>query len=186
MITISVVVQHRHVHLSEKDKDELFGSVELDALCALNHRGQMVCAQTVTVKSKDGHIENIHVLGPSRKETQIELAASDAYALGLNAPVRVSGDTARSATCRLIGPEGEIEVKSGTIVPARHLHCNPKDAEKLGLSHHDVIALGLSNRDQVIDYVTVRVHPTFALEFHLTTDEAAQYWIHTGDRVIVK
>lgn len=184
---IPVVVQHRHVHLSEQDQEQLFGKdADLASICSIGHRGQDVCDVTVSVAGNNGMIERVRVLGPCRAVTQVELPASDVFALGINAPVRVSGDLSRSGSCTLVGPEGEITLKSAVIIPARHLHCRPQDAKKLGIGHHDRIDLQIPDRGDIIEHVTVRVHPTFALEFHLSADEAAEHWIHSGDHVIVK
>jgi len=164
----------------------LFGSSFVpDRLCGIGHRGQAVCDLTVTVVGKNGSLEHVRVLGPHREKTQVELAASDAFALGIQAPVRISGDLSRAGACTLVGTEGEISLRGVAIIPARHLHCRPQEAERLGIKHHDTINVHVPGRDQRIEHVSVRVHPTFALEFHLSADEAAEHWLHTGDYVTV-
>lgn len=185
MESIPVVVQYRHLHLSETDWKALFGDAEMAHAQDLGHRGQMVCQQTVSIVAEKGRLDDVRVLGPVRSETQLELSPTDAYALGVNAPLRVSGDLIRSGSCTIIGPEGEVEANSVAILPARHLHCRPQDAERLGVAHHDTISVSIPERDLTIDHVVVRVHPTFGLEFHLSTDEAAEYWLQSGDHVIV-
>lgn len=184
-MSIPVVVQHRHVHLSEADFRVLFGEERMEALLPLSHKGQFVSRNTVTVRGKNGHLEEVRILGPFRQETQVELSASEAFALGINAPVRISGDLAHSGTCTLIGPKGQIDASNVAIVPARHLHCSPQDAGRLGVAHHDTIRLSIKGQSGSIEHVTVRVHPTFSLEFHLSTDEAAEFWLQTGDTVTV-
>ncbi len=179
---IPIVVQHRHVHLSEADRKALFGDVELTPVRSINQKGQVVYAQTVQVVGPNGRFEHVSVLGPDRTETQVELSASDAFALGIKTSTRISGDVTRSGSCKLIGPAGEVLSKSSVIIPVRHLHCAPQTAEHLGLSHHDIISLAVKEiGNATIDQVVVRVHPTYTLEFHLTKDEAAEHWIHSGD-----
>ena len=185
MVSIPVIVQYRHVHLSQKEQEMLFGSDdELREKKSLKHKGQVVYKESIEIIGKKGATLSARILGPTREKTQVELSVTEAFALGIKAPVRISGDTARSATCTLKGPFGECVCKSCVIIPARHLHLNPSYAKKFGLKQHDVVTLVSSeDPDQVIDHVIVRVHPTFQLEFHLTTDEASTFWLQTGDAV---
>lgn len=182
---IPVVVQHRHVHLSAADQAVLFGpDASFKRVADVGHQGQAAYQETVTVIGKNGRLEDVRVLGPSREETQVELSASEAFALGIDAPLRVSGDTKRAASCGLRGPAGTIRSRACAIVPLRHLHCGEADAKRLGLRHRDTVALTPVGRpDLRLELVAVRVHPSFGLSFHLTADEAAQFWLHTGDRV---
>ncbi len=184
---IPVQIQYRHVHLSVAHAEALFGSARLGKLAELGHRGQFACDETVTVVGPNGvELERVRVLGPSRDETQVELSPTEAYALGLDAPVRLSGDLSRTAPCVLVGPSGRVELAVGAIIPARHLHMNERDAARLGLAHHQLVSVAPAGRpDARIDLVTVRVHPTFALAFHLTYDEAAEFWIQTGESVTI-
>lgn len=180
---IPLVLQHRHVHLSKKDFRQLFGdekNVEIDI--ELSHKGQYVCKETVNVEGKTGVIESVRVIGPSRHATQIELSLTDAFAIGLNAPTRQSGDLARAASCVLVGPLGKVRAISSVIVPARHLHCSDRMAKKLQLKNHQVISVRHAERpDVILSHVFVRIHPTFSFELHLTHDEAAHHWLQTGD-----
>jgi propanediol utilization protein len=182
---IPVIVQKRHVHLSKEHKNELFGDdYEMTPLHDLGHEGQIVYRETVDVIGDEGEIEQVRVLGPCRDETQVELSPTDAFTLGLNVPMRASGDLSRAAICGLRGPDGEIERVSAAIVPIRHLHCSDEVAEKLDVKQHDVVDLAPVGREEAtIDNVLVRVHPSFSLEFHLTTDEAAHFWLETGSAV---
>ncbi|MCX6714893.1 MAG: PduL/EutD family phosphate acyltransferase [Candidatus Uhrbacteria bacterium] len=180
---IPLVIQHRHVHLSKKDLRQLFGDEKtLEIESELEHKGQYLYRETVDVEGKTGIIESVRVLGPSRSATQVELSITDAFAIGLNAPTRQSGDLTRAASCKLIGPAGSVRATSSVIVPARHLHCSDRMAKKLHVKNHHVVTLRhAENPDVVLSHVFVRVHPTFALELHLTSDEAAHHWLHTGD-----
>jgi propanediol utilization protein len=183
---IPVVVQHRHVHLSQADRGKLFGEEILAPVRAINQKGQSVLEKTIQVVGPNGRFEHVSLLGPDRAETQVELSASDAFALGIKTSTRISGDIARSGSCKLIGPAGELISKSSVIIPVRHLHCSPQTAEQLELSHHDIITLAINEvKNAEIEQVVVRIHPTYSLEFHLTKDEAAEYWIHSGDSATI-
>ena len=184
---IPVVVQYRHVHLSTEDVARLFGpDAILKPMARLGHRGQVVYRETVCLVGKHGRLEDVHVLGPARAQTQVELSAVEAFALGLNAPVRCSGDLKRAAGCGLVGPYGKIRSRACAIVPVRHLHCNPATARQLRVVHEDVVNLVVPGRPELlIEHVVVRVHPTFALEFHLGVDEAAAFWLATNDVVTI-
>lgn len=181
----SVVIQHRHVHLSKNDAEVLFGdNVELIAQRELAHRGQFLCEQTVDLIGTQGFFEGVRILGPFRDQTQVELSAVDAFAIGINAPVRISGDMARSGTCTLKGTHGSVNAKSQTIIPARHLHCNDQTAKQIGLNHHQTVTVHLVDApSQCIEHVVVRVHPTFANELHISSDEAARLWLLSHHRV---
>ncbi len=182
---IPVVVQHRHVHLSAADQATLFGAdASMKRVADVGHDGQAAYQETVTLVGKNGQMEDVRVLGPCREETQVELSASEAFALGIDAPLRVSGDVKRAASCGLKGPHGSIRSRACVIVPVRHLHCGDADAKRLGIRHRDTVALTPVGRpDLRMEHVAVRVHPSFGLSFHLSADEAAQFWLHTGDRV---
>ncbi len=184
---IPVVIQHRHVHLSEQDAAALFGDgYEFTSVGGIGHRGQYVYKETVTIVGKNGHFEHVRVLGPHREQTQVELSASDAHAIGINAPVRLSGDLSRSGSCTIRGVSGELKGTYTTIIPARHLHCGQTHAKELGLTHDDVVHLAPHTRPETrIEHVTVRVHPTFSTELHITSDEAAEFWLQGGDHVIL-
>lgn len=183
---ISVVVQHRHVHLCANDAETLFGTSKLSAGREIEHRGQFVATQTLEVQGPKGSFSQVCIVGPTRVQTQVELSSSDAFAIGVNAPLRLSGDVDRSATVLLKTAQGEIRATMSTIIPIRHLHLPPSIAESLGLAHHEITTVRLRNDERVVfDQVVVRVHPTFSPVLHLTKDEAAPAWIQTGDIVIL-
>ena len=183
-MNIPVEVIYRHVHLSKKDKDDLFGTdVSLTPIKQLGHRGQVIYKETITIIGKGAKLEHVRIFGPERKKTQISLSALDAFVLGINAPVRASGDLHRAGTCILQGPAGKKEIKQSVIIPIRHIHSNEKQARDLGLNHGDVVSLRISGRDQIIEQVFVRVHPTFHLELNISPDEAAEFWITNNDTV---
>ncbi|MEK7451975.1 MAG: PduL/EutD family phosphate acyltransferase [Patescibacteria group bacterium] len=187
MYLIPLVIQHRHVHLSKSDLRQLFGDeknlhVELD----LGHRGQVLYRETVSVVGRKGTIECVRVLGPSRRNTQVEISSHDAVYLGTRSPIRHSGDLKRAGSCKLVTKFGSVRASSTVIIPARHLHCSDRMAQKLHVKNQEVVSLQHTDRSEiVIPNVLVRVHPTFALEFHLTEDEAATQWIQNSDSFIL-
>lgn len=185
-MNIPVVVQHRHVHLAPKEMLALFGQETLTWQQDIDQHGQFVARELVEVIGPKGTFDAVAVLGPVRARTQVELSASDAFAIGIKAPLRISGDVERAATVLLKGPLGEVKATMSTIIPIRHLHLPPDLAKEQKLEHMDVVSVTLEKRpDIVIDQVVVRIHPTFRPAFHLTKDEAAAHWIQTGDHVHV-
>ncbi len=183
---IPVVVQHRHVHLCEHDAQILFGTDNLTSSRMIYQRDQYIFSRKVSRHGSKGSFEDVCVIGPVRDQTQVEISSSDACAIGLLAPLRVSGDLERSGTVLLKTDLGEIRAKSSTIIPMRHLHLPLSLAEELGLSHHDTVSLTLKEYPEIVfDHVVIRIHPAFLPAFHLTKDEAASEWIHTGDHVIL-
>ena len=114
------------------------------------------------------------ILGPVRKETQVELSLTDARSIGVTAPVRESGDLAGSGACRIIGPKGEIEITQGVIAAKRHIHATTKDAAALGVSNGDIVSVKIDTdgRSLIFGDVVVRVSDSYALAMHIDTDES--------------
>jgi propanediol utilization protein len=184
---IPVHVQYRHVHLSVDDARVLFGSGEITKMIELPHRGQHVGELTVDLLGTNGvRMERVRVFGPTRDATQVELSPTESFALGIDAPVRLSGDLNRTPGCTIVGPSGTVRIGSGVIVPARHIHCSEREAVRLGLKHQMLVTVAPLGRPDVrIELVSVRIHPTFALSFHLTYDEASEFWLETGNEVSI-
>jgi putative phosphotransacetylase len=181
---IPVSVQYRHIHLSSEDLGALFGvgkELTIDSRC--NQKGQVIYKETISVVGTSGVFDQVRILGPCREKTQIELSLVDAYAIGIDAPVRLSGDLARTASCKLRSAAGEIDAKAAVIVPIRHLHLDPLTAKKLAVEHGQLIAV--KKDDLLIDQVTVRIHPSYRPSFHLTYDEAAEFWLSSSDFVTI-
>ncbi|KKR58060.1 MAG: Phosphate propanoyltransferase [Candidatus Uhrbacteria bacterium GW2011_GWE2_40_58] len=185
MQSFPTIIQYRHIHLSSVDHVLLFGeNVKGTTLRKLGQKEQVVFQEMVEIIGKNGVILKAHVLGPERDKTQVELSATEAFALGINAPLRVSGDSDHSASCILKGPKGEVQAKMCVIIPVRHLHLPPRLAKKYNLEQGSIISLQtVQHPFQEIDQVIVRIHPTFRPEFHLTFDEASTFWLQTGDAV---
>lgn len=163
----------RHVHLSQEHQDILFGEgYEMKPLKELSQTDQFAYEEKVTVKGPKGEA-TARVLGPCRKQTQVELAFSDGFKLGLATPVRISGDLAGSGGCTLVGPKGEVVLEEGVINDQRHLHCSDTEAEEMGLKNGDVIQVTVPGETPItVHDVAVRVHPSFRKNIHLDTDEA--------------
>ena len=188
---VEVNVSARHMHVCQADLDRLFGPGHtLTPLRPLHQHGHFAAEETVTlVGPKRRLISNLRILGPLRSASQIELAFSDAVALGLeNVPLRISGDIAGSASGYVLGPAGLVELKEGIIRAALHVHMGPADAEHYGVRHKDVMKLRVGGpAGLVFERVLVRVDPSFRLEVHMDTDEANACGLHlTKDVELLK
>ncbi|MCD7774819.1 MAG: phosphate propanoyltransferase [Clostridiales bacterium] len=165
----------RHVHVSREALDILFGEgFELTNKKDLSQPGQFATNERVAVIGPKKDFPAVSILGPVRNAVQVELSASDARAIGVNAPVRESGDIAGSAGCKIVGPKGEIEISEGVIVAKRHIHMTPADAEKYGVEDKEIVKVKIDSdcRSLVFDDVVVRVSDKFALAMHIDTDES--------------
>jgi len=141
----------------------------------------------VTIVGPKGSIENVRILGPERKDTQIEISLTDAFKLGIMPPVRDSGDIEGTPGITIIGPNGKLEKEKGVIIAKRHVHMRPSDAEKFGVKDKDIVKVIVENGDRklIFDDVLIRVSEKFALEFHVDTDEANAALLKTGDVVYI-
>lgn len=172
---ILVETSARHVHLSEEHIAILFGEGHaLTVKKELSQPGQFACEERVTVVGPKKSIKRVSILGPARKASQVEISFTDARTLGINAPVRESGDVAGSAGCKLIGPCGEVEIAEGVIIAKRHIHVTPDDAAALGVSDKEIVKVKIDSdaRKTIFDDVVIRVHENFATAMHIDTDEA--------------
>jgi len=174
--TLVVNSSARHMHLTQENVEILFGKgAQLTVHKWLYQEGQFASAQTVTlVGPRDRIIPNLRILGPCRNLTQIELAYTDSIYLGINVPVRASGDIKGSAGGVVIGPKGVVEMKEGIIRAARHVHMNPADAAYYGVKpgEHMTLLVEAEKCSTRFDDLLVRVDPSFKLEVHIDTDEA--------------
>ncbi len=164
----------RHLHVSPQDLETLFGKgFELSVRKELSQPGQFASGEKVKVVGPKGET-TMTILGPCRKETQVEVSFTDARSLGLTPPVRESGDTKDSAGAKLVGPAGEVELKQGVIVAKRHIHATTKDAEQMGVKNGDVVKVKLDTpeRGLIFDDVVVRVSDSYGLAMHIDTDES--------------
>ena len=171
---ILVETSARHIHLTDAAVKALYGEgAELTVKKMLSQPGQFATAnEKIKLVGPKGEMM-VSVLGPTRKDNQIELSYTDARALGLKGvPVRESGDVAGTPGLKMVGPAGELEVEAGAIIAKRHIHMTPADAEGLGVSNGEVVkVLVKSERTTIYDDVVVRVSPSYALAMHIDTDE---------------
>lgn len=173
---VVVEISARHVHVSQDDLETLFGKgYELTVKKMLSQPGQYACEERVRVVGTKGEFPAVSILGPTRKETQVELSLTDARSIGVVAPVRESGDLDGSGTCKLVGPAGEVELKKGVVAAKRHIHATTKDAEEMGLENGEIVSVEIptaNERSLTFGDVVVRVSDSYALAMHIDTDEA--------------
>ncbi|HAL31776.1 MAG TPA: phosphate propanoyltransferase [Lachnospiraceae bacterium] len=186
-MSVPVGVSARHIHLCQADVERLFGQgYQLTKKKDLMGGQWAANEQCTLVGLKLRAIENVRILGPVRKASQVEISATDARTLGVNAPLRESGDLAGSAPIALVGPKGAIYLQEGCIVAARHIHMTPEEAAGAGLKDGDYVSVKMGNeRGAVLDKVKIRVDPSFSLEMHIDTDEANACQIKQGDTAMI-
>ena len=169
---IPVEVSARHIHLSQKDVEKLFGkNHELKKLKDLTLPGEFAAKEMVEIKTSKGKL-NLRVVGPARKDIQIELSITDTIKLGIKPVIKISGDIKNTPGVLLVGPKGKIRLSRGVIVTQRHIHCTPKEAEKLGLKNKQIVSVRVKGkRGLVFDQVGIRVKDNYKLVMHVDTDE---------------
>lgn len=184
---IPVGVSNRHCHLTQEHFKILFGrAAEPKKIKNIKQPGFWAAEESISVKGPKGTISKVRLVAPYRSHTQIEIAVTDAIGIGLNPPVRESGDIKGSVGATLVGPAGEVAIKEGVVVAQRHLHFNPAEAESLGVVSGEVVRVRAGagkGRSTVFEDVVVRVSDKYSLEFHIDTDEANAAGIKTGDVV---
>ncbi|WP_415783284.1 phosphate propanoyltransferase [Alkalicoccus chagannorensis] len=180
--TIPVSVSNRHIHLSAVHVERLFGrGASLTEMKPLSQPGQFAAEETVTLKGPRGSIDRVRILGPVRGSTQVEISRTDARKLGVDAPLRLSGNTEGTPGLRLQGPKGMVELSEGVIVAARHIHMHPNDAARFQVNHGDSVQIALqTERPVVLDDTVIRVSEDFRLDMHIDTDEANAGWVKAG------
>lgn len=182
---VPIGVSARHVHLTQEDVETLYGKgYQLKKKKDLMG-GQFAAEECVTIVGlKLRAIENVRILGPVRKASQVEISATDSIKLGIKAPIRESGDIKGSAPIALVGPKGVLYLNEGCIVAKRHIHMSQKDAQTAGVKNGDVVSVKTENdRGIIFNHVTIRVDDSFTLEMHIDTDEANAANIKTGSAV---
>lgn len=188
MPTIPVAISARHIHLSRKTVDVLFGEGhELTVRKRLSQPGQFAAEETVRVVGPRNTLERVRVLGPIRSKDQLEISRTDEFFLGIDAPVRESGHVENTPGCKLIGPAGTFDLEDGVICAWRHIHMTPKDAEVFGVQDRDVVEVevGSGERSLTFGNVLIRVSPNYKLEMHIDTDEGNAAEINSGDEGVL-
>ncbi|MGI6734695.1 MAG: Phosphate propanoyltransferase [Tenericutes bacterium ADurb.Bin239] len=175
MRKILIETSARHIHLSEADLETLCGKgAKLEVRGPLSQPGQFSTPTRLTIVGQKRNIERVTVLGPTRKETQVEISQTDAFTLGIDVPIRESGDIKGTPGVTLIGPAGEVTLDKGIIIAKRHIHMTPADAKKFNVTNGEVVGVRVKTpeRSLVFEDVVIRVRDDFALAMHIDTDEA--------------
>ena len=172
---VLVETSARHVHVTQEVLETLFGAgYALTKKKDLSQPGQFASNERVDVVGPKKTLANVSILGPVRPETQVELSLTDARSIGVNAPVRESGDIAGSGACKLVGPCGEVEIAEGVIAAKRHIHMTTADAAAMGLADKQVVSVEIPSDGRALTFgdVVVRVSDKYALAMHIDTDES--------------
>ena len=185
---IPVGISNRHIHLSREDLDTLFGKgYELTPIKDLSQPGQYACKEQLTIIGPSMRpIENVRVLGPVRKNSQVEISMTDSYVLKVKPPVRESGNIKDSSPIRIVGPKGVVQLSEGCIIANRHIHMSPDEARVFGLNDGDYVTVDVNGKRRTRWFdVQVRVHKDFRLEMHVDTDDANSAGIGNGFTVTI-
>lgn len=176
MEKLNVIIESsaRHVHVTKETLAILYGEgYELTRKRDLSQPGQFLSEEKVRIEGPRGGIDRVSILGPERSADQVEVSFTDARVLGLTPPVRESGDLAGSEPCKIIGPNGSVEISEGCIVAKRHIHVTPEDAEKYGLKDKQLVSVKVGgDRALTFDEVVIRVSEKYATYMHIDYDEA--------------
>lgn len=178
-IDVSIGISGRHVHLCQETFEKLFDK-ELTVKNPLNQVGQFAANETVTIKTSKGVFENVRIIGPLRKYDQVEISMSDARKLGLNPPVRKSGDLTDADEITIISDKGEVLVKA-CIIANRHVHFSPDKAKELGVVDNQKMQLKITGIKSGIIDVEAKVSDDGFFEVHLDTDDANAFLLKSGD-----
>lgn len=180
---IQVGVSNRHVHLKKEDLKTLFGEeYELSFFKELKQPGQFASNEKVTIKTEKAEISNVRILGPVRNYTQVEISKTDAFKLGIEPPVRTSGDLKNSSPITIIGPKGSLNLTEGCIIADRHIHITEKQMEEFGLNNLKEVRLKAEGiKGGIIEHVSLKAAENSYFEAHLDTDDANAHLINDGD-----
>ncbi len=174
-IKIPIETSARHIHISREDFEALFGvGKELTFVKELSQPGQYVAKERITIVGPRGTFENVAILGPFRKQTQVELSLTDTRKIGVPGVIRQSGDIDGTPGCKLVAGDRAIEIENGVMVAKRHIHMTPHDAIKMRLKDNDEVFIITQSFERALIYanVVVRIHRDYRLSMHVDTDEA--------------
>lgn len=182
---LPIGISNRHIHLSQEDLNILFGNdYQLVKKKDLAQPGQFAAEEKVDIVGPKRSIEGIRVLGPVRKSTQVEISVSDAFTLGVDPVIRNSGDIKGTPGVKIIGPKGEVELKEGVIVAARHIHMHTDEAVEFGVKDQEILSVKVGGfRGLTYQNVLVRVGDTHKLEMHVDIEEGNAAGLKNGDIV---
>jgi putative phosphotransacetylase len=177
---VNIAISNHHVHLKQSDLDILFGEpLEMDR--PLTQEDEFASKFYVNIKGPKGEIDHVRVLGPVRPYTQVEIARTDAFKLGVNPPIRNSGMLEGSAPITIIGPKGTVELNEGCIMATRHIHMNQDDANKYGFTNDQIVSVRIDTvKGGVMDNVHIKITPKGVLEMQLDTDDGNGFMVEKG------
>jgi putative phosphotransacetylase len=179
---ITVGVSNRHVHLTAEIYKKLFGDAELVSVKPLNQPGQFASNQKVTLKTEKSTIEGVRIIGPIRSYNQVEISKTDAIKLGLNPPVRSSGDLEGSDRITIVGPLGEVNLDKGCIIANRHIHISPSQKKEFGFENFSTVKVKLNGeKGGIIDNVYLKVAEESFFEMHIDSDDGNGHLVNQGD-----
>ena len=187
--TVPIGISNRHIHLSAEHIETLFGKgYELTPLKELSQPGQYACKELLTIIGPSLRpIENVRVLGPARKASQVEISRTDSFVLKVKPPVRESGDIKDSSPITIVGPKGTVTLKEGCIIANRHIHMSLDEGRAFGLKDGDFVTVDLNGERRTTFYdVQVRVHKDFRLEMHIDTDDANAAGVQNGFKAVIR
>ena len=182
---IKVSISNRHVHLTKEVYEELFNK-EMVKDFEISQNNEYASTDYVTLKTKDGEIPHVRVMGPCRSYNQVEISASDAHILGLNPPVRKSGDLANSESLYVVANNREVFLPSCCILSQAHLHLNPSEAKKLNVVDDEIIDVVIDKERKGIIKAFVKVKDNGVMDLHLDRDEANAFLLKNGDEVEIR
>ena len=184
---VPVGISVRHIHLTRDDVDRLFGyGYQLTPKKALSQPGQFACEECLDIIGPKGELKHVRILGPERSATQIELAQTDCRSIGIQAPVRSSGDTKGTPGVTLRGPRGTLTVPEGVMIADRHIHMTPAQAAAFGLADGDRVQVKIDGlKPGVMGGVLIRANDKCALDFHIDTDDGNAFLLKQGQLVTV-
>jgi len=182
--TVTLEASGRHVHLCQDHVDQLFGKgYRLTPKRELSQPGQFLAEEKVKLIGKKGIIEKAAILGPARSHSQVELSKTDSVKLGIDPPLRFSGDIKDSASVFIASAENVIKLEEGVIIAKRHIHMTPEDAEKLEVKDGDIVSIeALTERPVIFKDVLIRVNDEYSLNMHIDYDEANACLFSKGDK----
>lgn len=187
-VQVPVAISARHVHLTQETLEQLFGAgYQLRVRSPLLQLGQYAAEETVVLVGPRGRLAAVRIVGPTRSEDQVELSRTDAINLGVDAPVRESGDLSGTPGIMIEGPAGKVTIERGVICALRHIHMSAADAAALGIQDQDRVSVKVSTSDRKLTFgdIVVRVSPVYRLELHLDADEGNAAGLHPGDDTVL-
>lgn len=180
---VSVGISNHHVHLMEEDYKTLFGNILMEVRNELTQPGQFASTLTVDIEGPKGKLENLRVLGPNREYTQVEVSKTDCYKLGIDAPIRDSGELENASFVTIIGPKGKLR-KSCAIIATRHIHVDKEILKEKGLEGLQEVTIKISGeKSGIIEHVHLKETSKASFELHLDTDDANAFLLHQNDIV---